>query len=97
MRNSDARTMARQFAGLSDRARLQTLWTLARGECCVGELSKATGLRQPLMSFHLKALKAAQLVTAHRSGRRVYYRLARLPVCCLRQFLDGLALEREGE
>ncbi|KAA1249914.1 helix-turn-helix transcriptional regulator [Mycobacterium simiae] len=47
-------------------------------ECqrCVHELVDALGVPQPLVSQHLKILKAAGVVTGERSGREVLYRLA---------------------
>lgn len=43
---------------------------------CVHELVDALGVPQPLVSQHLKILKAAGVVTGERSGREVLYRLA---------------------
>ena len=43
---------------------------------CVHELVDALGVPQPLVSQHLKILKAAGVVTGERSGREVLYQLA---------------------
>ena len=43
---------------------------------CVHELVDALGVPQPLVSQHLKILKAAGVVTGERAGREVLYRLA---------------------
>ncbi|WP_299561056.1 helix-turn-helix transcriptional regulator [uncultured Mycolicibacterium sp.] len=43
---------------------------------CVHELVDALGVPQPLVSQHLRILKAAGVVTGERSGREVMYRLA---------------------
>jgi DNA-binding transcriptional ArsR family regulator len=43
---------------------------------CVHELVDALGIAQPLVSQHLKTLRAAGLVVAERDGREVRYRLA---------------------
>ncbi len=42
----------------------------------VHELVDALGVPQPLVSQHLKILKAAGVVTGERSGREMLYRLA---------------------
>ena len=42
---------------------------------CVHELVDALGVPQPLVSQHLKILKAAGVVAGERSGREVLYRL----------------------
>ena len=40
---------------------------------CVGDLLPDAGLSQPTLSFHLKTLATAQLVTRRKQGRNVYY------------------------
>jgi DNA-binding transcriptional ArsR family regulator len=42
---------------------------------CVHELVDALGVPQPLVSQHLRILKAAGVVAGERAGREVYYRL----------------------
>ncbi len=49
---------------------------LRESQRCVHELVDALGVPQPLVSQHLKILKAAGVVTGERSGREVLYRLA---------------------
>jgi DNA-binding transcriptional ArsR family regulator len=55
--------------------RLRLIAQLRDGEQCVCDLSEAIGASQPLLSFHLKTLKDAGLVTDRREGRWVYYTL----------------------
>src|ERR1700756_1893965 len=50
---------------------------------CVHELVDALGAPQPLVSQHLKILKAAGVVAGERSGREVLYRLADHPLAHL--------------
>jgi ArsR family transcriptional regulator len=56
--------------------RLAVLIELSAAPRCVHELAKAVGVSQPLLSQHLRVLRAARLVTAERRGREVAYRLA---------------------
>lgn len=63
------------FHALSDPTRLELVRMLARGERCVCELTGAMGAAQSRLSFHLKTLKSAGLVTDRRDGRWVYYSL----------------------
>ncbi|HEY2204753.1 MAG TPA: metalloregulator ArsR/SmtB family transcription factor [Pseudonocardia sp.] len=42
---------------------------------CVHELVDALGVAQPLISQHLRVLKAADVVVGERHGREVMYRL----------------------
>lgn len=74
MPTSVART-ARLFHALSDETRLQVLDLLREGERCVCELSASLGAQQSRLSFHLRTLKDAGLVTDRRQGRWIYYRL----------------------
>lgn len=63
----------RQFQALSDQTRVGILNLLRDGEKCVCELTAALGVRQPLLSFHLKTLKSAGLVKDRREGRWIHY------------------------
>jgi ArsR family transcriptional regulator, arsenate/arsenite/antimonite-responsive transcriptional repressor len=65
--------VARSFHALSDQTRLEIVRLLSHGERCVCELQQALHAAQSRLSFHLKALKAAGLVTDRREGRWVYY------------------------
>lgn len=64
---------ARLFHALSDETRLSVLASLNCDECCVCDLTDALDVAQPLLSFHLKVLKEAGLVTDRREGRWVHY------------------------
>jgi DNA-binding transcriptional ArsR family regulator len=55
--------------------RLALVDILADGPRCVHELVDALGVPQPLVSQHLKVLRAADLVATSRRGREMVYRL----------------------
>ena len=63
------------FHALSDRTRLSILHRLRFGERCVCDLTDALDAAQSRLSFHLKVLKEASLVTDRREGRWMYYTL----------------------
>src|SRR3954470_8542017 len=63
------------FHALSDPTRLSILQRLRFGERCVCDLTDALEAAQPRLSFHLKVLKTAGLVTDRREGRWMYYTL----------------------
>jgi ArsR family transcriptional regulator len=63
----------RLFHALSDQTRLSILERLRRGERCVCELTDALDAAQSRLSFHLRVLKDAGLVTDRREGRWMYY------------------------
>jgi len=71
-----ART-ARLFHALSDEVRLEIIALIGDGEHCVCEITSALDIAQSRLSFHLKVLKDAGLVTDRRDGRWVYYTLSR--------------------
>ena len=66
-------SLARAFHALGDSTRLDLLRQLRHGDMCVCDLMKAIRVGQSLVSFHLKVLKGAGLITDRRSGRWVYY------------------------
>lgn len=72
---TDISRKALLFHALSDETRLGILDRLSRGERCVCELTDALDAAQSRLSFHLKVLKSAGLVTDRREGRWSYYAL----------------------
>ncbi len=71
------RDLAHTFYALKDIVRLEMLSVLAQRECTVNELAEALDKSQPLMSWHLRRLKAAGIVKIRRSGREVFCSLDR--------------------
>lgn len=66
---------AELFHALSDPTRLRLLEILRGGERCVCDLTDALEAGQSRLSFHLKALREAGLVSQRREGRWMYYAL----------------------
>ncbi|HZE75969.1 MAG TPA: metalloregulator ArsR/SmtB family transcription factor [Gemmatimonadales bacterium] len=66
---------ARLFHALSDPTRLRVVELLRHGERCVCDLTEAAEAAQSRLSFHLKVLKDAGLVSDRREGRWIYYQL----------------------
>jgi ArsR family transcriptional regulator len=71
----DSRLFARRFHALGDEIRLDVLALLRGGERCVCELTAHLALAQSRLSFHLKVLKDAGLISHRRVGRWSYYAL----------------------
>jgi ArsR family transcriptional regulator len=63
---------------------------LAREELCVCHLVEELGATQPLVSHHLKVLRAVGLVTSERYRQWVYYRLLPDALEDLAQHLAGV-------
>lgn len=85
----DLRRAARRFAALSDETRLQIVETLSGGERCVCDLQGSLDAAQSRLSFHLKKLKDAGLVTDRREGRWSYYSLNPEALEAVRAFLKA--------
>ncbi|MBI1809117.1 MAG: winged helix-turn-helix transcriptional regulator [Gemmatimonadetes bacterium] len=66
---------AARFQALSDPTRIRILHLLRDGEHCVCDLQAALDIAQPLLSFHLKALRDAEFVSWRKQGRWAYYAL----------------------
>jgi ArsR family transcriptional regulator, arsenate/arsenite/antimonite-responsive transcriptional repressor len=71
----DTGRSAQLFHALSDETRLSILERLRLGERCVCDLTDALDAAQSRLSFHLKVLKDAGLVSDRREGRWMYYTL----------------------
>lgn len=76
---------------LADPQRLRVVAALAEGERCVCDLTTELGLAQSRLSFHLKVMKMAGLISARPEGRWVYYRLQPAALELLRDWLAALA------
>ncbi len=72
---ADLARAARLFHALSDETRLRIVQMLQGGERCVCDLTGALDAAQSRLSFHLKTLREAGLVSDRRVGRWVYYSL----------------------
>ena len=65
------------FHALSDETRLEIIQRLLDGEQCVCDLTNALDAAQSRLSFHLKTLRDAGIVTDRRAGRWIFYTLER--------------------
>jgi ArsR family transcriptional regulator, arsenate/arsenite/antimonite-responsive transcriptional repressor len=79
------------FHALSDQTRLAILQRLRFGERCVCDLTDALDAAQSRLSFHLKVLKEAGLVTDRREGRWMYYTLNTDALAELTELVEGMA------
>lgn len=73
----DVTRIARLCNALADEARVEIVVRLLDGEKCVCDLTDALDAAQSRLSYHLKVLKDAGLVTDRREGRWSYYTLSR--------------------
>src|SRR5499425_3533249 len=89
----DAGRLAGLLGMLADPVRSRILFALsAAGELCVGDLALALEVTEDQVSYALKMLRLARLVSFRKDGRVVFYRLSEgfphpLLEHCLRQLL----------
>ena len=79
-----------RLKALADPIRLEVIHSLAQGERCVCDLTSALDLSQSRLSFHLRVLREAGLLTDRQSGRWTFYRLQPQAIAELEQWLAGL-------
>ena len=90
----DAGRLAGLLGMLADPVRSRILLALsAAGELCVGDLALALEVTEDQVSYALKMLRLAGLVSFRKDGRMVFYRLSdgfphQLLEHCLRQLLS---------
>jgi ArsR family transcriptional regulator len=87
-RSTEAR--ARRFSALGDPARLAILERLGDGTRCLCELREDLSMAPNLLSYHMRILREAGLVSGARRGRRIDYRLEPDGLALLRSELDAL-------
>ena len=80
----------RLLKALADPIRLDVIHALAQGERCVCDLTGDLNLSQSKLSFHLKVLREAGLITDRPSGRWIYYRLQPDALAALEAWLAEL-------
>ncbi len=95
-REEELERLARFFHALSDETRLRIVARLLSGEQCVCNLTDALDAGQSRLSFHLKTLKDAGLVTDRRDGRWIHYALNHEALSGIGAFLGALA-EKAGK
>jgi len=91
--DTDLSRAADLFHALSDPTRLSILQRLRLGERCVCELTDALDAAQSRLSFHLKVLKDAGLVSDRREGRWMYYTLSSDALGEVAELVEALVAE----
>jgi len=66
---------ARHFAALGDPTRLAILEHLRGDTRCLCEMQEDLGMAPNLLSYHMRILREAGLVSGSRNGRRIDYRI----------------------
>jgi ArsR family transcriptional regulator, arsenate/arsenite/antimonite-responsive transcriptional repressor len=82
-----------RFQAVAEETRFRIVQLLADGERCVCELQTELEAAQSRLSFHLKKLKDAGVVTDRRDGRWVHYSLVPEALEEMRSFLGEVKPE----
>lgn len=86
----DSRELLERFQAIAEPTRFRIVRILADGERCVCELQEDLGASQSRLSFHLKKLRDAGVVSDRRDGRWVHYSLAPEALEEMRAFLGDV-------
>jgi ArsR family transcriptional regulator len=81
--------LLQRFQALAEPTRFEIVRRLSDGERCVCELQGDLDAAQSRLSFHLKKLKDAGIISDRRDGRWVYYSLVPEALQEMRAFLGG--------
>jgi len=94
----DCKELSRIFYALSEPKRLcMVKLLLEREELCVCDFIRVFKEPQPKISFHLRILKEAGLVTSQKRGKWNYYRLNKeAPIInCVKDVLKSVTFEEK--
>ncbi len=86
--------LLRRFQAVAEETRFRIVQLLADGERCVCELQAELDAAQSRLSFHLKKLKDAGIVSDRREGRWVHYSLVPEVLEEMRAFLGQVKPEQ---
>lgn len=76
---------AQVIKAMAHSSRLMMIDALSTGERCVCELQEIVGSDMSTVSKHLSVLRSAGIVTSHKEGLQVFYKLQ---VPCILKFLS---------
>lgn len=68
--------LAEMFRLMGDPTRLKIIASCLRDPMCVSDIAAKHGLSQPLVSHHLRLLRAARVLRAERRGKQIFYEAA---------------------
>ena len=75
---------------LANEDRLMLLCQLTQGEACVSDLEELLGIRQPTLSQQLGVLRAEEIVSTRREGKKIFYQVCDERVVSVLKTLYGL-------
>ena len=91
------KTCLKVFSALSDPTRLEITVLIKDADLCACELLEHFSFSQPTLSYHMKILIEAGLVTARKEGLWVRYSLNRDHLDCVIRILSAVTKRSPGE
>lgn len=88
--STNSKRAAALFHALADEIRVEVVLLLQGGERCVCELMDDLGMAQSRLSWHLKTLSDAGIISGRREGRWIYYSLNGDALAEARGLLDAM-------
>lgn len=68
--------LAEMFRLMGDPSRLKIITACLDAPLCVSDIAAKHNLSQPLVSHHLRILRAARVLRAERRGKQIFYEAA---------------------
>ncbi|MEX3955962.1 ArsR family transcriptional regulator [Trinickia symbiotica] len=68
--------LSEMFRLMGDPTRLKIIVSCLSAPMCVTDIAAKHGLSQPLVSHHLRLLRAARVLRAERRGKQIFYEAA---------------------
>lgn len=68
--------LAEMFRLMGDPSRLKIIAACLGAPMCVSDIAANLGLSQPLVSHHLRLLRAARVLRSERRGKQIFYEAA---------------------
>ncbi len=87
---TDTERMARIFRLMSVGTRVRMIRLLKQRSLCVNAIARSLELTPAAISQHLRVLRDAGIVTAHKQGYFVHYRINEKALAHWREAADGL-------
>ena len=82
--------ISKLMVSFSDPFRLEIIVLMMDGEVCVCDIMKLTNLSQSRISYHIKILKEAGLISDRQEGRWVYYSLNKKSLLLIKEWIFSL-------
>jgi ArsR family transcriptional regulator len=91
------RELVSMAKALSDPSRVRILVALGERELCVCELCDSLAMTQSTLSTHLRVIREAELVSARKEGKWMYYKIAEKAEGMLNQLFRSFSIALKND